>query len=149
MLNSIIVASPPLRVPDLSSLPVAQTEVADLIRQQNDLITEQNQLIRTLIAQNDASPRWRNFLAKWREEFPDIGLDCKRVLPSIERTYLNMIREVNDRLTSVNPEELASDFALGEFLDRFSMRLSQLSGIINQLNPLADNVPPPAPTTDE
>jgi hypothetical protein len=146
MLPSIIVTAPPLRMAEIPPAPsVASGEVADLIRQQTQLIHEQNQMFRHLIALNDASPRWKGFLTKWQDEFPDIGNDCKSSVAAIERTYLTLLKEVNERLADRDADDLANDFALGEFLDRYSTRLAQLAGMLNQLNPLADNAIPLPP----
>ena len=42
-----------------------------------------------------------------------------------------------------------SEFALGEFLDKFGMKLGQLGQIINQIMPLAEAAPPPPAPAEE
>jgi hypothetical protein len=146
MLPSFIVTAPPFRTAEIPPSPsVASGEVADLIRQQNQILAEQSQMLRHLCLLNDSSPKWKQFLAKWQDEFADVGGDCKQTLTQIERTYLKLVSEVNERLRDADPDDLANDFALGEFLDRYSTRLAQLAGMMHQLNPLAENaIPLPA-----
>lgn len=142
-MQPIYVAAPHFNIPDTPP-PTPASEIGDLLRHLVDGQREQCGLLRGLLASQDSSPRWKAFLARWQEEFPGIGRECKAVLPHVERTYLTMVKEVTDRLADTSAEELENDFALGEFLDRFGTRLNQLVGIINQLTPLADNAPPPA-----
>ncbi|MDY3558738.1 hypothetical protein R5W23_005895 [Gemmata sp. JC673] len=112
-------------------------EVADLLRQ---LLAAQRELValhQAQAASQDPNGRWKSFLARWAEEFPNVGGACKRALPALERAYIGMINEATERLAE---EEglLASEFALAEFLDRYGMKLAQMGNIINQLSPLAD-----------
>ena len=39
-------------------------------------------------------------------------------------------------------DDLCDEFVMGEFLDRFGVRLSQLGNILSQIGPLADAAPP-------
>ena len=75
---------------------------------------------------------------RWAEEFPGIGASCKQALPTLERAYLSLVREVTDRVNAAEHGELEDEFSLSEFLDRFGMRLGQLGNILGQLGPLAD-----------
>jgi hypothetical protein len=141
---SIIVAPPSVKIPVGSAPTAANTEVADLLRQLIEVQREQLQFAR----QNaDAQGRWRNFLQRWHDEFPDIGLACKEVLPIIERTYLRMMQELTNRLRGEDPDDLENEFVLAEFLDKYGLRLSQLGTIVSQVSPIADATPPPPPPT--
>ena len=42
------------------------------------------------------------------------------------------------RLTDEDAEGIDDEFSLGEFLDRYGMRLAQLGNVLNVLGPLAD-----------
>jgi hypothetical protein len=145
-MQPIYVAAPNFTIPDTP--PAAPTDVADLLRVLVEQNREQIQLLRTLNAWQDSGPKWRAFLSRWHAEFPRAGQDCKTVLPHVERTYLKMLGELTDRLSETEPDELETDYALGEFLDRYSTRLGQLAQIINQLTPLADNAPTDADASE-
>jgi hypothetical protein len=112
-----------------------------------DVQREQLHWARVQAANNDAVARWKRFLDRYTDDFPDIARDCKAVLPVMERVYLRMIRELADRLASDEADDFDSEFILGEFLDKYGMRLNQLGTIIGQLNPIADTVPVPPPET--
>ncbi len=112
-------------------------ELADLLRQLLASQQEQVSLMKAQAAKEDSQAKWRAFLARWDGEFPGIGGTCKELLPTLERAYLSMIRDVTDRLAA-DPELLTDEFETAEFLDRYGMRLGQLGNILSQLAPLAD-----------
>ena len=62
---------------------------------------------------------------------------CRQVLPVLERAYLSLLGELTEKLAA-EPDALADEFVLSEFLDRYGMRLGQLANILGQVAPLAD-----------
>jgi hypothetical protein len=118
-------------------------EIADLLRQLVGLQHEQIGLLKAQVAGQDNGSKWRSFLARWEEEFPQIGSACKQALPTLERAYLGLVRELTERVNAAEGAELDDEFVLGEFLDRFGIRLGQLGNILSQLAPLADAAPTP------
>lgn len=138
MSSPVYVMPPALTV---QGQPVARTsELADLLRQLVAAQQEQVNLLKAQAAKEDSQARWRAFLARWGDEFPGIGSTCKELLPTLERAYLSMVRDVTDRLAS-DPELLTDEFMMAEFLDRYGMRLGQLGNVLSQLSPLADAAP--------
>ena len=87
---------------------------------------------------HDTSTRWRAFLSRWKEEFPGLSEACRKALPSLERSYGQLIVELTDHLDPEEGNGLDNEFALQEFLDRYGMRLAQLGTILNLVGPLAD-----------
>jgi hypothetical protein len=141
MNSPLYVVSSPMQMPtDLP--PVPTSEVGDLLRQMLDVQREQVQLLKAQVAAQDGLSKWRAFLTRWDGEFPNIGGACKEILPVLERAYLGMIRELTDRLRSGERDDLDDEFVMGEFLDRYGIRLGQLGNIISQLSPIADAAPP-------
>ncbi|HUR53108.1 MAG TPA: hypothetical protein VMZ71_03180 [Gemmataceae bacterium] len=141
MNSPLYVVSSPIQMPaDLP--PVPGTETADLLRQLLDVQREQVQLLRAQVAAQDGLAKWRAFLSRWDGEFPNIGGACKEILPALERAYLNMVRELTDRVRAGDRDDLDDEFVMGEFLDRYGIRLGQLGNIISQLSPIADAAPP-------
>lgn len=139
-----IVPPPTVPLPDPAPQQPAQpNEAVVLLRQLVGLHQEQIGLLKAQAANQDSAARHRGFLARWAEEFPGIGAACKQAIPSLERAYLSLIREVTDRVNnSAEHGELDDEFVLGEFLDRFGIRLGQLGNILGQVAPLADAAPP-------
>jgi hypothetical protein len=139
-MNAPLYVTPPLTVPLPEPTPSVR-EIADLLKQLISLQQEQVGLLKTQIANQDNSSRWRPFLARWEQEFPSIGSACKQALPILERTYLGLIRDLTERVNSADTDEMDDEFVLSEFLDRFGIRLGQMGNIVSQLAPLAEAAP--------
>jgi hypothetical protein len=113
-------------------------EAVDLLRQMLDVQREQLNYLRATAAAHDSGARWRAFLNRWQEEFPDLSATCRKALPVLEQTYGKLISELTEHLSDNGSEALDTDFALQEFLDRYGMRLGQLGTILNLVAPLAE-----------
>jgi hypothetical protein len=142
MTAPIYVTPPAVRLPDPAAPPpAAGPDVADLLRQVLEGQRDQLAVLRAQAQTQDGAARWRAFLARWQTDFPDIGPACRQVLPVVERAYLGLIQELTDRLRDPDGG-LDNEFHLGEFLDRYGIRLGQLGTVLSQLGPLADAAPP-------
>lgn len=139
----VYVLPPPLTVHALpDTAPPSETtellrQVVALQQEQLAVMKAQQQAQQAHQVSQDGGARWRAFLARWEGEFPGVGSACKQVLPTLERAYLALIRDLTDKLRD-EPDALDDEFALSEFLDRYGMRLGQLGNLIGQLAPLAD-----------
>ena len=140
MTAPVYVMPPALTVHGPAETP--PSEVADLLRQLIALQQEQVSLLKVQLANQDSTARWRAFLARWEDEFPGVGTACRQVMPAIERAYLTLVREVAEKLAA-EPDALADEFSLAEFLDRHGTRLGQMGNLMSQIVPLADAAPPP------
>ncbi len=118
--------------------PLFPAEAVDLLRQLLDVQREQLNQLRASAAAHDNGARWRAFLNRWHEEFPELSDTCRKALPVLEQTYGKLISELTEHLSSDGNDALDSDFALQEFLDRYGMRLGQLGTILNLVAPLAE-----------
>jgi hypothetical protein len=111
----------------------------DMLRQLVDLQKQQVMILRAMYAQHDSNIRWKSLLARWQEEFPEVGDSCKQSIPTIERSYLRLVEELTQKLQDEEAEGgLDNDYALSEFLDRYAVRISQLGTMLNLIGPLAD-----------
>jgi hypothetical protein len=115
----------------------AGSETVDLLRQILEVQREQLTYQRAAAAAHDMTARWRAFLSRWQQDFPDLAEGCRKALPHLERCYGQLIRDLTEKLTD-EEQSLDNDFALQEFLDRFGMRLAQLGTILNLVAPLAE-----------
>ena len=118
-----------------SSPTPANVEMLALLRQ---ILEVEREHLSFLRATHDANARWRAFLARWREDFPDLPDSCQQALPVLERSYSALISELAEYLRQDGTETLDTDFALQEFLDKYGMRLAQLGTILNLVAPLAE-----------
>ena len=119
--------------------PASPAEMMDVLRQLLDIQREQLQLARQAAAASDHGARWRSFIGRWQDEFPHLAEGCREMLPRVERAYAQLVSDLIQRLEE---EELDSDFALQEFIDRFGMKLAQMGTILNVVGPLAEAAPP-------
>lgn len=133
-----------------SSTPAPKTppgsipaEVVDLLRQLVESQREQVQCLRAIAAAHDSGARWRAFINRWQDQFPDLAPSCRQVLPLLEQTYSRLVTELTEHLANNGDDALDNDFSLQEFLDRYGMRLGQLGTILNLVGPLAEAAPPP------
>jgi hypothetical protein len=114
------------------------SEAVLLLRQIVDLQREQLTLMRAAATAHDAGARWRAFLARWRDDFPELSDGCRDSIPVLERTYAALITELAEHLRQNSNGGLDNEFALQEFLDKYGMRLAQLGTILNLVAPLAE-----------
>ena len=118
-------------------------EIADLLRQLVGLQHEQIGLLKAQVAGQDNGSKWRAFLARWEDEFPQIGCGVQAGAPDSGAGLSRARPRVDRRVNAAEAAELDDEFVLGEFLDRFGIRLGQLGNILSQLAPLADAAPTP------
>jgi hypothetical protein len=126
--------SPPLAEPTVENVP----ESTELLRQILEVQRQQLGLLQASAAAHDAGSRWRAFLDRWREDFPELPQACRTAVPILERSYGALIAELAEHLGKNGNDALDNDFALQEFLDRYGMRLAQLGTILNLVAPLAE-----------
>jgi hypothetical protein len=124
--------------PATQPTPTTGAEVADLLRQMVEVQREQLQILKASAAAHDTGSRWKAFLARMREDFPEISDSCKGALAALEKAYGALIADLVDHIKQNGPEALDTDFSLQEFLDRYGMRLTQLGTILNLVAPLAE-----------
>lgn len=132
-----VVAPPTATLPVPPPSPAADVQ-AGLLRELVDVQKEQLAYLRAAHEAQHTSARWQAFLTRWAEEFPTVGDGCVRAFPVIERAFLRLLEEMSGKLADEDADDMEDEFALGEFLDRYGMRLSQLGNILNVLGPLAD-----------
>lgn len=132
-----VVAPPTAALPVPPPAPAVDAQTG-LLRELIDVQKEQLAYLRAAHEAQHTSSRWQAFLTRWAEEFPGVGDGCLRAFPVIERAFLRLLEELSGHLTDGEADPIDDEFALGEFLDRYGMRLSQLGNILNVLGPLAD-----------
>ena len=127
--------------PSVTTMPTANdppTETTDLLRQILEVHRESLAVQKQAAQAGDNGSRWRQFLARWQQDFPDLPEACRTSLPILERSYGALIAEMTEHLQQSEHDSLDNEFALGEFLDRYGMRLSQLGTILSLVAFLAE-----------
>jgi len=119
-------------------VPPAGDSATELLRQlleaQKELVAVQKAMLQAM----DGNARWRQLIQRWQSEFPTLSAVAKDALPLLERAYTSMLNSLVEELQEKGSDGLENDFALQEFLDRYGMRLGQLSHLLNLVAPLAE-----------
>ncbi len=126
-------------MPHVESAPPLQSENTEILRQILEIQKQQLALLQAQAAAHDNVSRWRAFLGRWRDDFPDLAEACRDILPHLEKSYGNLLDDLTYQLRDNGAPD--NEFALQEFLDRFGMRLAQLGTILNMVGPLAEAAP--------
>src|SRR6266404_6013394 len=95
--------------PPAEPAPERSSELQDLLRQILEVQREQLTQLRSFVAAHDGGARWRAFLARWREDFPDLCDGCRQAMPILERTYGKLISELTENLSQNGSEALEND----------------------------------------
>lgn len=132
-----VVAPPTIGFQVPPQIPAEDAE-STLLRELIEVQREQLAYLRAAHEAHHSSTRWQAFLNRWSEEFPGVGQGCLKAFPHIERAFLQLVEDLSSRVTDEDEEEIDGEFSLGEFLDRYGMRLAQLGNVLNILGPLAD-----------
>ncbi|MBO0698158.1 MAG: hypothetical protein J2P46_07175 [Zavarzinella sp.] len=132
-----VVAPPSIALPPPPPAAAADGQTA-LLRELIDVQREQLAYLRAAHENQNANARWQAFLNRYADEFPGVGKGCQEAFPHIERAFLRLLDDLTRRLTEEDAEPIDDEFSLGEFLDRYGMRLAQLGNVLNVLGPLAE-----------
>jgi hypothetical protein len=82
--------------------------------------------------------RWRNLLARWHEQQPEFADQCKSAYPVLEKAYVQMLSRMTQELAEQDDDTLDNEFALQEFIDRFGMKVGQMSHLLSVVGPLSE-----------
>ena len=59
--------------PEVAPPSPAQNDLADVLKQILEVNREQANLLRSMMAAQDQSSRWRAFLSRWEQSLPELG----------------------------------------------------------------------------
>lgn len=134
--------SPPLTVP---ATPADASETNRLLRDMVALQHRSCELLMELLNQVSLQQRQRNAeLKAWKEANPRLATACRHAAESLTKVHSeflsNIAHEAFDNAESFSD----SEYALGDFLDRYGPRLTHFNGVLQLLSQLAAQ-PPQAP----
>lgn len=113
--------------------------VVDLLRQMVEIQKEHLNQTRHLVAvQESNNGRWRAMVTRWKDEFPVMPEAAKASLPILEKAYGSILSSMVEELYDKGSDALDSEFAIQDFLDKYGMRIGQMSHILNIVSPLAE-----------
>jgi hypothetical protein len=102
------------------------------------LAVQQELLNHAKTTAQDAQARWRNLLSRWQAQHPEFANHCRQAYPLMEKAYVAMLVGMAEELAQQGDEALENDFSVQEFVDRYGMRIGQLSHLLSVIGPLAE-----------
>lgn len=140
------IASSTGKPPAQAHPPVAET-VPELLRQILEQHREQlQQIVQIQIehlnhvraAAQDNLARWRQLLGRWQNDHPEFAGNCKAAYPVMEKAYVHLLEKMAQELTDADEDSFDNEFAIQEFIDRYGMKVGQLSHMLSIVGPLSE-----------
>lgn len=131
---------------------VVSGDAAETNRLLRDLVTLQHkscELLTELVNQVSLQQRQRAAeLKAWREANPALANSCRHAAESLAKVHTEFLANVA-REAFENAEDFAeSEYALGEFVDRYGPRLAHFNGVLQLFAQLGTPPAAPGPQAD-
>ena len=138
-------------VPGTNQHPVTG-DLAETNRLLRDLVTAQHkscELLVELVNQVSAQQRQRMAELKARKEAnPQLAKDCRRAAESLAKVHTEFLSGLAQE-AATNADDFAdSEYALGEFIDRYGPRLAHFNGVLQLFAQLGAPLPQPETPAD-
>ena len=99
----------------------------------------QNELLEELVGQISQMHRQRMYeLASWKNANPDLSYFCKLAADKLGKVQTDMLSTITTEVEDGYEMFLDSEYALGEFVDRFGPRFAHLNGLLQVLTQLGN-----------
>jgi hypothetical protein len=144
---------------DISAITVSPTipvmmptaDASETNRLLRDMIAVQNRscdLLAELVNQVSLQQRQRTAeLKAWKEANPTLATACRHAAESLSKVHGEFLSTIANEAYD-NAESFSdSDYALGDFLDRYGPRLAHFNGVLQLLSQLGAQ--PPQPPVDK
>ena len=130
-------------------VPAAAVDAAETNRLLREMVAQQQrscELLGELLNQVSLQQRQRAAeLKAWREANPELAASCREAAESLSKVHTEFLatiaREAGDNAEGFSE----SDYALGDFLDRFGPRLAHFNGVLQLLSQLGTPAQPAQP----
>ena len=115
-----------------------------LQQRQIDLLSRQCELLTELVSQVSLQQRQRAAeLKAWKDANPELARSCRRAAESLAKVHTEFLAGVATEAFD-NAENLSdSEYALGEFIDRYGPRLAHFNGVLQLFAQLGSPATPP------
>jgi hypothetical protein len=139
-------------VSPVGSLPQPAADASETNRLLRDMITMQQkscELLAELVNQSSLQQRQRAAeLKAWKEANPQLATNCRHAAEALTKVHTEFLSSIAQEACD-NAEGFSdSDYALGEFLDRFGPRLAHFNGVMQLLAQLSAAPPQPEKPAD-
>jgi len=131
-------------VPSVSQPPVAG-DLAETNRLLRDLVVSHqrsNELLVELVNQVSLQQRQRVAeLKAWKEANPQLAKDCRRAAESLSKVHTEFLSSLAQEAADNADDFADSEYALGEFIDRYGPRLAHFNGVLQLFAQLGAPLP--------
>jgi hypothetical protein len=128
----------PLAGPVSGDLATTNRLLAELVGQQH----KANDLLLELLAQVSLQQRQRSAeLKAWKEANPQLARSCRRAAESLAKVHTEFLSSLAQEAADNADDFTDSEYALGEFIDRYGPRLAHFNGVLQLFSQLG--APPP------
>lgn len=135
--------TPGAAAPDPQSRHLLAESIA-LQQRQIELLDRQIQLLTELVAQVSMQQRQRAAeLKAWREANPELAQSCRKAAESLAKVHTDFLANVAAEAFDNAESYSDSEYALGEFIDRYGPRLAHFNGVLQLFAQLGAPASPP------
>ncbi len=120
----------PASTGDLSQTHALLTTMVSLQRKTCELLAELQQTVSQQQRQRAAE------LKSWKEANPEIARSCHQAGEALSRVHTEFLRTIASEAAESADDFLDSDYALGEFIDRYGPRLAHFNGVMQLFSQL-------------
>jgi len=124
-------------------------ETTRLLRDMIALQAKSCELLAELVNQVSLQQRQRVAeLKAWKEANPELAQSCRRAAESLSKVHTEFLAGIA-RDAAENAEDFTdSEYALGEFIDRYGPRLAHFNGVLQLFAQLGTPLPQTSPPTN-
>ncbi len=131
----------------LSGRPTATgnlSETNGLLRELVENARKQNDILLEILSQVSLQHRQRVAeLKAWKESNPQLAKSCRQAAESLGRVHTEFLSNIAQEAAD-NAEDFSdSEYALGEFIDRYGPRLAHFNGVLQLFAQLGAPLPQP------
>ncbi|MBM4021009.1 MAG: hypothetical protein FJ284_01980 [Planctomycetes bacterium] len=126
------------------------TETNVLLRELLVVSQRQNELLTEILGQVSLQHRQRAAeLKAWKESNPQLAKSCRKAAESLARVHTDFLSTIALEAAE-NAEDFSdSEYALGEFIDRYGPRLAHFNGVLQLFAQLGSPLPQPSGQASE
>ena len=118
-----------------------------LQQRQIELLSRQCELLTELVSQVSLQQRQRAAeLKAWKDATPELARSCRQAAESLAKVHTEFLAGVATEAFDNAENFTDSEYALGEFIDRYGPRLAHFNGVLQLFAQLGA---PPAPPPGE
>ena len=124
-------------------------ETTRLLRDMVVLQHKTCELLTELLTQVSQQQRQRNAeLKAWRDANPELAVSCRYAAESLAKVHTEFLANVAREAFENAEDYVDSEYALGEFIDRYGPRLAHFNGVLQLFGQLAAPQQPPGTTAE-